>query len=223
MLKAVIFDFDGLIVESEGPLYRAWADLFVQYNQELALEKWAKVIGTVDDHFDPLTELEQLLGEPLSQREGLRQQVEANSLLELYSRGIQPGVVTTLEHAKELGLKIGLASSSNRDWVESHLKRLEIIHYFDCIRTFSDVGSAKPDPQLYLSVLDYFSILPQEAIALEDSPNGIQAARQAGIFCIAVPNSLTLHLDLTQANLCLNSLIELNLTQLQRLFDGKSQ
>jgi len=223
MLKAVIFDFDGLIVESESPLYRAWADLFAQYNQELPLEQWAKIIGTVDDYFDPLAELEKRLGKPFPERENLRAAVEARSLHQLIAQGAQPGVIDTLQQATALGLKIGLASSSNREWVESHLQRLQIKHYFHCIRTFSDVGSAKPDPKLYLSVLDYFSILPEEAIALEDSPNGIQAARAAGIFCIAVPNQLTRHLDLSQANLRLHSLTELNLQQLQRQFNGRSQ
>lgn len=223
MLKAVIFDFDGLIVESEGPLYQAWADLFAQYNQELPLEQWAKIIGTVDDYFDPLTELEKRLGKPLPDREALRAAVEERSLQRLIAQGVQPGVIETLQQATELGLKIGLASSSNREWVESHLQRLHIRHYFHCIRTFSDVGSAKPNPKLYLSVLEYFSILPQEAIALEDSPNGIRAASSAGIFCIAIPNSLTNHLDLSQANLRLHSLTELNLRQLQQQFNGKNR
>ncbi|MGB9669339.1 MAG: HAD family hydrolase, partial [Anaerolineales bacterium] len=179
--------------------------------------------GTVDDQFDPITELEKRLGKPLPERETLRAAVEARSLHQLIAQGLQPGVIETLQQATKLGLKIGLASSSNRDWVESHLQRLKIMHYFHCIRTFSDVGSAKPDPELYLSVLDYFTVLPQEAIALEDSPNGIQAARTAGIFCIAIPNSLTRHLDLSQANLRLQSLTELNLHQLQHQFNGQNQ
>jgi len=113
MLKAVIFDFDGLIVESESPLYRAWADLFAQYNQELPLEQWAKIIGTVDDYFDPLAELEKRLGKPFPERENLRAAVEARSLHQLIAQGAQPGVIDTLQQATALGLKIGLASSSS--------------------------------------------------------------------------------------------------------------
>ncbi len=222
MLKAIIFDFDGLILDTESPLYQAWKDLFAQYGKDLPLSQWAAIIGTVDDDFDPLKDLETQLGYPLSNRAMLRTQVEKQTLQQLQNQSSLPGVETTLQEAKKQGLKIGLASSSNREWVGGHLKRLGLESYFDCVRTFSEVGCAKPDPLLYQSVLECLSVSPQEAIALEDSPNGITAAVEAGVFCIAIPNPLTRRLDLSHANLHLNSLEELDLVEIQKHLNGEN-
>lgn len=220
MLKALIFDFDGLIMDSEGPIYRAWVDIYARYGQELPLEKWAVVIGTSDDGFDPLSELETLLGYSLLERKELQTQVERRILESIAHQGAMPGVENLIHQARSMGLKLGLASSSDRAWVTGHLRRMGLLEHFDCIFTTSDVGVAKPDPSSYRAVLAQLGILPREAVALEDSPNGIRAAKQAGIFCIAVPNPLTARLDVSEADLRLNSLVELNLLELQKKFNG---
>jgi beta-phosphoglucomutase-like phosphatase (HAD superfamily) len=113
-----------------------------------------------------------------------------------------------------LGLYLGLASSSSCKWVIDHLTRLGLVDYFDCICASDDVVHTKPDPELYLSVLRGLGVSAKEAIALEDSPIGIRAAKQAGLFCVAVPNPLTSQLALTQADLQLGSLAEMPLQQL---------
>ena len=123
-------------------------------------------------------------------------------------------VVDRIHSAKRLGLKIGVASSSRHEWVDTHLTRLGLIDYFDSIKCFDDVKRTKPDPELYLAVLDALGVHGQQAIALEDSPNGVIAAQQAGIFCVAVPNPVTSQLSLLHADLCLSSLTEVSLEQL---------
>lgn len=119
-----------------------------------------------------------------------------------------------INDAKRLGLKLGLASSSPRNWVIDHLSRLELMAHFDCIKCAEDVQRTKPEPDLYQSVLKALEIRVDQVIALEDSPNGVLSAKRAGIFCVAVPNLLTRQLALDHADLRLNSLAELSLEKL---------
>jgi HAD superfamily hydrolase (TIGR01509 family) len=134
------------------------------------------------------------------------------SLIEQQS--ILPGVLTYFKSARRLGIKLGVASSSSCHWVMGHLKRLGLVAYFDCIRASDDVRRVKPDPELYLAVLDALKVKAVDAIAFEDSPNGILSAKRAGIYCVAVPNSLTKQLPLNQADLQLYSLEDLSLEKL---------
>lgn len=127
-----------------------------------------------------------------------------------------PGVVEHLEAAKSIGLKLGVASSSTRDWVRGHLARLGILERFDCLRCRDDVANAKPDPDLYIAVLECLGVLASEAIAVEDSPNGVMAAKRAGLRCVAIPNSITARLDLGQADVLLGSLADVTLAELLR-------
>ena len=119
-----------------------------------------------------------------------------------------------------MGLKVGLASSSTSDWVRGHLDRLGILESFDCIRCRDHVANAKPEPDLYLSVLECLGVSASEAIAIEDSPNGVLAAKRAGLRCVAIPNSITGQLDLSQADLVLDSLADVTLGGLLELLTG---
>ena len=113
---------------------------------------------------------------------------------------------TLAETARAAGLKVGVASSSSRDWVTGHLERLAILHQFDCVRCRDDVPAVKPAPDLYLSVLACLVVPADQAIAIEDSSNGVSAAKAAGMRCVAVPNPITSGLDLSHADLVLPSL-----------------
>ena len=119
-----------------------------------------------------------------------------------------------MDEARRLGLGLGVASSSDRRWVEGHLERLGLHAHFDVIRCADDVPRVKPDPALYRAVLDAMGVRPEEAVALEDSPNGVLAAKRAGLACVAVPNPLTARLDLSAADLRVASLAELSLPEL---------
>jgi HAD superfamily hydrolase (TIGR01509 family) len=125
---------------------------------------------------------------------------------------VLPGIEEWRAEARRLGLKLGIASSSTRRWVEGHLERLELGGW-DCIRCREDVARPKPDPDLYLAVLECLGIGPAEAIAVEDSFNGLTAAKAAGLFTVAVPCSLTAHMDLGAADLRLDSLAERSLAE----------
>jgi HAD superfamily hydrolase (TIGR01509 family) len=203
--RALVFDFDGLIVDTEVPIFRAWQRIYRERGQQLPLERWLTIIGTATGPFDPVIDLGEKTGTKLDQKElealaGLYYQ-EATALQQLL-----PGIVDYLVAARQLGLKTAIASSSTRKWVMDHLNRFGIASHFDAVVCREDVKRTKPDPDLYLTALQRLEVRPVEAIALEDSSNGVRAAKAAGLFCVAVPNPLTADLDLTEADLRLISL-----------------
>jgi len=218
LIRALIFDFDGLILDTEGPVFQSWQELFHEFGVDLTLEAWADYIGRSEDSFDFLDRLEAQLGHPVDRAAIVpRRRRREDELIAM--QPVLPGVREYLDRASQLGLKIGAASSASCAWVTGHLERLELWGYFDCIQAADDVRCTKPNPELYLQALEGLGIKPAEAIALEDSPNGVLAARRAGLFCVAVPNRLTRQLPLDQADLRLDSLADLSLDQMIAIAD----
>lgn len=212
MIRALIFDFDGLILDTEEPVYRSWREVYEQHGVELPFERWVEIVGSSTAVFHPQAHLEEVLGRPLPQEVIDRRIVRRTELV--LGREVLPGVISLADEARTLGLKLGVASSSTRAWVSGHLERLRIIDRFDCLRCRDDVASVKPEPDLYLAVIDCLGVQALEAVAIEDSPNGIAAAKRAGLRCVAVPNPITARLDLSQADLVLASLAGVNISQL---------
>jgi len=213
IIRALVFDFDGLILDTETAEHQAWQELFAQHGAEFPLDRFLECIGTsMASVFDPYEQLERQLGE-LVDRNRLRSQIRARKAEILTDRSTLPGVTDFIERAGELGLALAVASSSNRDWVESHLQRLSLLDAFEVIRCSDDVSRVKPDPELYLSVCDALQVAPHESIAIEDSPHGIRSAKDAGLFCISVPNALTRNLCLDAADLVLVSLAMISLDE----------
>ncbi len=213
MIKALIFDFDGLIIDTEMSSFQTWQEIYEEHDCQLPFSTWAICIGGSIELFDPFEYLEQQIGRPVLREEiRLRRRLRHVQIVE--EQPVLPGVEDYILSAKRLGLKIGLASSSRHEWVDTHLTRLGLIDYFDSIKCFDDVTQSKPDPELYLAVLGALGVHGHEAIALEDSPNGVIAAQQAGIYCVAVPNPVTRQLSLEHADLCLSSLGDVSLEHL---------
>lgn len=213
MIKALIFDFDGLILETETPIFESWQEIYRDYGCELLLEEWLANIGTAEEQFDPFASLEQRSGQPVDRQQTLvrRQRRE----LELIERqAVMPGVREYLENARQLGLRVGLASSSSCDWVMGHLERLGLTGFFDAIAASDDVMQTKPDPALYRTAAEWLGVAPEHAVAFEDSRNGMIAAKRAGLYCVVVPNALTHQLDLDEADIRLGSLQDMPLAEL---------
>ena len=210
-MKLVVFDFDGLILDTEVPVYDAWQEIYGEHGVALAFEKWAQCIGTADV-FDPCVDLEAALGRALDAA-ALRSRHRALTDALIAAQAVLPGVREYVDEAQRLGVRLGVASSSGRQWVEGHLERLGLRGRFEVIRCADDVPRVKPDPALYRAVLEAMGVRPEEAVALEDSPNGVLAAKRAGLSCVAVPNPLTARLDLSAADLRLASLAELSLAE----------
>jgi beta-phosphoglucomutase-like phosphatase (HAD superfamily) len=215
MIRALLFDFDGLLVDTESPSFAAWADVYREHGHELTLETWSAAIGTLDG-FDPYADLEGRLGRPLDRDvvDARRRELEfaASDLEEL-----RHGVHDYLVDAQRLGLERAIVSSSSEDWINRHLARLDLLEGWSCIVAANgDAARAKPRPTLYLEALDRLGVAPAEGVAFEDSPNGITAAKAAGLYCVAVPNPTTAALDVRHADLVLRSLEDVPLEELLR-------
>ena len=211
-MQGLIFDFDGLIVDTELPAFQTWQEIYHTYGCTLPLSTYATCIGS-PGAFDPHAYLEAQLGRLLD-REEIRARRRQRYVELTEAQSPLPGVQDYITEAKRLGLKLGVASSSPRDWVADHLSQFRLREHFDSIKCADDAMRTKPDPELYQLVLDALDLRADQAIALEDSPNGVLAAKRAGIFCVAVPNAVTRQLSLDQADLRLTSLADLSLEQL---------
>lgn len=209
MLKAIVFDFDGTIIDTETAWYVAFRDIYKTYGIDLSVELYSGCIGTSLHTFNPYEYLNTHHNLGVDSEE-LRKAVRARHTELMREERIRPGVREYLEQAKEAGLKIGLASSSDREWVERHLKQLGIFEYFDCIRTANDVEKVKPDPALYLKALEGLGVSAAEAVAIEDSPNGMRAALTAGIACVVTPNRITALLEFEESRWRVEDLSQLS-------------
>ncbi|MDQ1396113.1 MAG: hypothetical protein QOG64_1372 [Acidimicrobiaceae bacterium] len=200
----LVLDFDGTILDTEEPVYRSWAELWTEHGHELPLDRWQEIIGT-DGAFEPLAELERRLGRPLGGADGEeRRRLRRDELQALQSP--RPGIEAWLAEAEQLGLPVGIASSSPPDWVEGHLERLGWRPRFTCIACCDGVVPAKPDPTSYRLVCQRLGADPSRSVAVEDSPHGVAAAVAAGLFTVAVPHPLTAALDLSAAHVLVESL-----------------
>ncbi len=213
MIKALIFDFDGVVIDTETPDYDSWQEIYRSYGAELERSIWQRVIGGNTIGFDVFKHLEDLASVPID-REDIRKQRRRLYLEQVEANPILPGVVDYITAAQRLGLKLGVASSSDSAWVKGHLARRDLLKHFHAVKCADDVSRIKPDPELYLAVVDALDTSPGDAVAIEDSLNGLTAAKSAGLRCVAVPNPMTSDLPLERSDIRLGSLSELTLEAL---------
>jgi HAD superfamily hydrolase (TIGR01509 family) len=219
-IRAVILDFDGLILDTESPVYEAWCQIYRDHDLELPREKWSEGIGTDRAGFDPLAHLKSLVGRPVEEY-GLHRRRRLIRDRALESLSPMLGVVNCLNRARERGLGLAVASSSPSEWVRGHLERLRLLHLLDAVVTEDDVSAVKPAPDLYQQALAVLGVGPHESIALEDSPHGVASAVAAGVYCIAVPGPMTADLDFRQADRVLRSLADVPLDDLIQRAEGR--
>lgn len=219
-IKALIFDFDGTILDTETAWYQAFKEAYDEHQVELTLEMYGQCIGTSLHIFDPYEYLIVEKGIALD-REQFRQDIHDRLGRLMENEGIRPGILAYLTAAKALGLRIGLASSSKRTWIDKYLAQLGIGDYFETIRTSDDVKMVKPHPELYQLALQDLGVQPHEAIAIEDSPNGARAAAAAGMHYVVTPNSVTKYLTFDGTPHTMESLDELSLEALVEHIMGK--
>ena len=211
-IDAVIFDFDGVILDTETPLYESWREIYRRHGADLDKAHFAEYIGGAD-YFDFHAHLERLAGAELDRERLTRERRRLYSRLVSGSAAL-PGVSERIADAKRLGAKVGVASNSDIGWVKSNLENLGMFGSFDVVRTRDDVARVKPDPEIYLSAARALSVLPENAIAIEDSANGVRAAKAAGMFTVAVPNPITALLPLDAADLIIPSLSDMSLERM---------
>jgi HAD superfamily hydrolase (TIGR01509 family) len=214
MIRALIFDFDGLILDTETALIDAYGDVHGAHGVPFDKPLFTRSVGHADYAFDPW----RAFG-PAADRERLEAERLAFNKARNHSQAILPGVVSLIDEAGKLGLNVGLASNSEHPHVEGHLARLGLLGRFSFIACREDVASPKPEPDLYRLVLGRFGIRGHEAIAFEDSHTGTLAAKRAGLWVVAVPNASTGHHDFANADLRVGSLADCRLRDLVARFE----
>ncbi len=190
MLKGLIFDFDGLIVDTETVIYETWEQVYEDNGQSLKLSEYKQCVGSDFTQFDPSKELEKRCGKKFDWNK-INQQRERTIREKLETQKARPGIIDFLEEANKIGLKMAIASSSSKGWVLGWVEKLKIKNYFEQFFNRDDVERIKPAPDLFLSSCEALNIKTSEALVLEDSENGLKAATSAGIRCAIVTNKIT--------------------------------
>lgn len=219
-IRALLFDFDGLILDTETPDVEAWRAIYAEHGFKYPKENWSQNIGGWGvSTFDASENLHRLTGGALEVEDLRRRQRQESDAL-IRGLPVMDGVLDYLAAAKRKGLRLAIASSSERAWVEPHLVRLGLRDRFERVVCGDDVapGRTKPHPDVFLKALSELQLKPDEAVVLEDSPHGIRAARLAGILVVAIPNPVTRLLPMEGADLMLNSMADMPLeTMLERV------
>lgn len=218
-MQALVFDFDGLILDTETALFASTATVFTDHGLDLDPAWWAaEILGTAEHpHWTEI--LAGRLGRPLDDHDAVVEARNARYHEALAAEAVRPGVVELLREAGDHGIPTAVASSSPRYWVEGHLDRLGLAPSFTAVRTRDDVepGRTKPAPDLFLLACEALGADPAASVALEDSPNGVRAAKAAGMAVVGVAAGLTAGLPLDGADLVVNSLEEVTLEGLAAL------
>ncbi|MDF1849570.1 MAG: HAD-IA family hydrolase [Verrucomicrobiales bacterium] len=216
-MDALLFDFDGLILDTEVPVFEAWQANYQAHGHDLPLETYIQCVGSDFARFDPKMHLESLTGDSIDWTEW-DQRRESEALAKVEALAPMPGVVELLDEAKRSGLPCAVASSSPRSWVERHLDRLGLLGSFELTRCLDDVEQPKPSPELFLAAAAGLGVAPEKAVVFEDSLNGLKAAQAAGSPCVVVPNQVTRLLEFPGATRIVPSLSRVNVEDLRTLF-----
>jgi HAD superfamily hydrolase (TIGR01509 family) len=217
-LAALIFDFDGTIIDTETPEVRAWQTIFRDHGAEFPDAYWMNAIGRGADQISerPIELLERLIGRVVDHGE-IESEYERMRMADIDSQDCREGIRALVHAAQRAGVRLGVASSSKHQWVDRHLARLDLHDSFEAVLCADDVERAKPFPDLYIAACAALAVEPSETMAIEDSPNGIRAARKAGLNCVAVPNPCTVGMDLSEADLICDSVRLLSIDGIRNL------
>lgn len=210
--SALILDFDGLILDTETPIFEEWQSEFRRRGHTLGLDVWQHALGT-HGTYDPCTHLASLVEETFD-HDALRLALRDRIMPRCEGQPLLPGVAERVREARAAGLHTAVASSSSSVWVEGWLERHAIRDLFEIVCTRDHVERVKPAPDLYLLAARRLEVAPAACVVFEDSPNGIRAARSAGMRCVAIPNPVTSGLPLDAADVVLPSLAGIRLSEI---------
>lgn len=207
--RAVVFDFDGTIVDTETPPFLCVQAEYASFGIELTIEEWQHRLGRTDlPHWTE--DLEAAVGEPLD-RDAIRSRVLDIKNRITDSEPIRPGIVELIQRCHHLGLPIAIASSSEREWVHPNLRARNLFDEFAAVVTRDDGLASKPAPDTYVRACELLGVAPAHALAIEDSHNGLLAAKAAGMQCVIVSNPMTAGMDFVGADAVVHSPDEIEL------------
>ncbi len=211
-VEAVIFDFDGTIIDTETPVFESWQQTYVAWDVlPLSPTEWKANIGHTSQPFHPLDELQRRVeasGRRFVHEEAVEYRLERRDAM-LDRLEPRPGVIEWLESATSRGLGLAIASSSPSRWVEAQLTRIGLRDRFAVVSCAGGGVPSKPDPAVYTNACYDLGVSPAAGVAIEDSPVGAHAAAAAGLWGIAVPGPMTSGLPFAAADRQVGSLADL--------------
>ncbi len=207
-IAAVLFDFDGVLVDTEYAIYQAWQRCFHEHGHDLPLEIYTRCIGSDFVTWSPKTHLEELSGRDFDWHD-LDSRRQQEIMDDLKGTGPMPGVTGLLDHLTTTGTRRAVVSSSSHDWVDGWLERLSLDGHFETVVCRGDAPAIKPAPDLYLEAARRMDLPPSACLVIEDSLNGVKSAVAAGMPVWVVPNRVTIGLDFSAADRIFDSLAEL--------------
>lgn len=197
--KGIIFDFDGVLVDTEWAIYQSWVHLYAREGQEISIATYAPCLGAGYSHWDPAAHLETLTGKTYNwELETPARQAMLEADLE--RMGLMEGAAELMDWCDAHGIGMTVASSSSRRWVQGWLEKLGIYHRFAGVFTRTDGFPVKPNPALFLAAQECLRLQKAECLIIEDSENGTIAAQNAAIPCAAIPNRMTYASDFSRAS-----------------------
>ncbi len=196
--RGIIFDFDGVLVDTEWAIFQSWRRLYAREGQEISIATYAPCLGAGYSHWDPAAHLESLTGKRYDwDVETPARQAEIER--DLGQMGLMPGALELLDWCAGQGIGLAVASSSSRRWVQGWLTRLGIFDRFAGTYCRTDGYPVKPDPALFLAARACLGHAAADCLIIEDSENGTISAQNAGIPCVAIPNRMTAASDFSRA------------------------
>jgi HAD superfamily hydrolase (TIGR01509 family) len=204
-ISAVLFDFDGVLVDTEWAIYQSWRRVFADHGQQLPLEIYTRCIGSDFATWSAKTHLEELTGLSFDWHDlDARRQEEI--LRDLSDEGPMPGALKMLDRLAAMALPCAVVSSSSHGWVGGWLDKLGLTGYFQTVVCRGDAPRIKPAPDLFVEAARRLGVAAADCLVIEDSLNGLTAAKAAGMAVWAVPNRTTAGLDFSAADRVFDSL-----------------
>ena len=204
-IRALVFDFDSLSLSEEAAEQQAWRESFLAHGTQLPDDDTPGDESALSPVPDFCKRLEQQLGGVVN-RKKVRGEVAHRKAEILASETPSYGIIDFIERSAEIGLRLGIASDGMSHRVSAWLTRLNLDRHFSAVRCSGDHYETTPGPHIYFSLCNAMNVTPTESIAIQSSPGGLQSAKGAGLYCIAVPNKVTGSVSMDRADLVLLSL-----------------
>ena len=219
--RAVIFDFDGLIIDSETSIFDIWSEIYRDHGGQLTMDHWRHALGT-HNGFDPYAELAAPDRRPAVARDVGAPRAR-RALAPVRGRAAPARSAGPAAGSARGGLPAAVASSSSLEWVGPWLSRHGLRDLVRAVCTRNDVARVKPAPDLFLLAAERLGVAPPECVVFEDTPNGVAAAHAAGMWAVAVPSPLTRTLEFPAPHVTLDSLAARTLAELQQDLAGRTR
>jgi HAD superfamily hydrolase (TIGR01509 family) len=218
VITALLFDFDGVIVDTEVPTFQSWRETYAEYGVDLALADWLPAVGSgssTSAAFDAVAHLELLTGTTVDREAVIAHRRQRKA--ELYAHApLLPGVRERLAEAQERGLKTAIVTRNRDDRVRAHCEMVGLDHQWQAL-ICANAEPTRDKAELYGHALAVLEVDAHQALAFEDSPSGVRAAKRARVLCAAVPNEITRGATFSEADFVLPSLAEQSLDEILRM------